>query len=112
MEEIKRVNSDKVVKPIEDPLQFDGFTLDEIRHHRALIAVRKEFAKAKILEQVDTLKDRNPFAPDGSLKAASRLGSLPMKIMRGLNYTDYIMMGLSAVGSVRKVFSFFKKKKK
>ena len=112
MEEIKRVNSDKVVKPIEDPLQFDGFTLDEIRHHRALIAVRKEFAKAKILEQVDTLKDRNPFAPDGSLKAASRLGSLPMKIMRGLNYTDYIMMGLSVVGSVRKVFSFFKKKKK
>ncbi|MDE6290841.1 MAG: hypothetical protein K2M16_04855, partial [Muribaculaceae bacterium] len=62
MEEIKRLNADKVVQPIEDPLQFDGFTLDEIRHHRALIAVRKEFAKVKILEQVDTLKDRNPFA--------------------------------------------------
>lgn len=112
MEEIKRSNSDKVVTPIEEPEQFNGFTLDEIRHHRALLAVRKEFAKAKILEDVDKLKDRNPFAPDGSLKAATRLGSLPMKIMRGLNYTDYIMLGLSAFGTARKMFSFFKKKKK
>lgn len=112
MEEIKRLNSDKVVRPIEDPLQFNGFTLDEIRHQRALIAVRKEFAKAKIMEQVDSLKDRNPFAPDGSLKSAARLGSIPMKIMRGLNYTDYIMMGISAFGTLRKFFSLFKKKKK
>lgn len=112
MEEIKRINSDKVVKPVEEPLQFDGYTLDEIRHQRALVAVRKEFAKAKIFEQVDSLKDRNPFAPDGSLKAAARLGSLPMKIMRGLNYSDYIMMGISAIGTARKIFSFFKKKKK
>ncbi len=111
MEEIKRSNSDKIVKQTDDTPQFNGFTLDEIRHHRALIAVRKEFAKAKILEQVDSLKDRNPFAPDGSLKAAARLGTLPMKIMRGLNYTDYIMMGISALGTARKVFSFFKKKK-
>lgn len=112
MEEIKRQNSDKVVTSIEDPLQFNGFTLDEIRHHRALLAVRKEFAKAKILEQMDSLKDRNPFAPDGSLKSATRLGSLPMKIMRGLNYTDYIMMGISVFGTVRKALSLFKKKKK
>lgn len=112
MEEIKRTNSDKVVKPVEEPPRFDGFTLDEIRHHRALIAVRKEFAKAKILEDLDKVKERNPFAPDGSLKAAQRLGSVPMKIMRGLNYTDYIMMGLSAFSTVRKVLSMFKKKKK
>ncbi len=112
MEEIKRNNSDKVVKNVEEPPHFDGFTLDEIRHHRALIAVRKEFAKAKILEEVDKVKDRNPFAPDGSLKAAQRLGNVPMKIMRGLNYTDYIMMGISAFGTVRKMLSLFKKKKK
>lgn len=112
MEEIKRSNSDKVVTPVEEPVQFNGYTLDEIRHHRALLAVRKEFAKTKIMEDVDRLKERNPFAPDGSLKAATRLGALPMKIMRGLNYTDYIMMGLSVFGTARKMLSFFKKKKK
>ena len=112
MEEIKRLNSDKVVRPVEESPTFNGFTLDEIRHNRALIAVRKEFAKAKVMQQVDALKDRNPFAPDGSLKAGARLGTIPMKIMRGLNYTDYIMMGISVIGTMRKVFSLFKKKKK
>ncbi len=112
MEEIKRPNSDKIVTSEEDLPHFNGFTLDEIRHHRALIAVRKEFAKAKILEQVDSLKERNPFAPDGSLKAAARLGNVPMKIMRGLNYTDYSRRGIAAFGTFRKVFDICIKKKK
>lgn len=112
MEEIKRSNSDRVVTNSEEQMQFNGYTLDEIRHQRALLAVRKEFAKAKILEEVDKVKDRNPFSQDGSLKAAQRLGNVPMKIMRGLNYTDYIMMGISAFGTIRKILSLFKKKKK
>lgn len=90
---------------------FGGFTLDEIRHHRALIAVRKEFAKAKVLENVDLLKERNPFSPDSDLKAAARLGSLPLKLVKGLNYTDYFMLGASLIGTVRKTLKFFKKKK-
>ena len=94
MENVKRIEGkDKVLPSTDETVEFDGYTLDEIRHRRALVAVRKEFAKVKVLEQVEGLKDRNPFAPDGSLKAAARLGSIPMKIVRGLNYTDYIMMG-------------------
>lgn len=97
--------------PGETP-EFPGFTLEEIRHQRALIAVRKEFAKARLLEDVDLLKERNPFAAGSTLKAAGRLGTLPLKIMKGLNYTDYIMLGVSAFGSARKIFSLFRKKKK
>lgn len=113
MENVKRIESkDKVLPHDKDPEEFKGYTLDEIRHHRALLAVRKEFAKVKALEQFEGIKDRNPFAPDGSLKAAARLGSLPLKIVKGLNYSDYIMMGISAFGTAKKVFSFFHKKKK
>lgn len=112
MEEIKRLNSDKVVTQVDEPVEFEGYTLDEIRHHRALIAVRKEFAKARMMEEADLLKERNPFAQDGSLKAASRLGSLPMKLVKGLNYTDYIMLGISVFGVAKKVFSLFRRKKK
>lgn len=95
----------------EDDNEFKGYTLEEIRHHRALIAVKKEFAKAKVLENFEIIKDYNPFAKDGSLKAAARLGTLPLKIVKGLNYTDYIMLGLSAFSTGRKFFSFFRKKK-
>lgn len=113
MEEKMLTNRDRVVvTPEVEKEEFNGYTLDEIRHHRALIAVRKEFAKARIMGELETLKERNPFAEDAKLKAAARLGSIPMKIMRGLNYTDYIMMGISAFGAARKMFSFFKKKKK
>lgn len=97
--------------PENPSLEFEGFTLDEIRHHRALIAVRKEFAKARMFEKMESVKERNPFAPGGKLKAASRLGSIPLKLMKGLNYTDYILIGLSAFGTLRKAFSFFRKKK-
>lgn len=107
--------TDKVSLPAriqgETP-EFAGFTLDEIRHARALVAVKKEFAKARLLEDVDLLKERNPFAAGSTLKAAGRLGTLPLKIMKGLNYTDYIMLGVSAFGSARKIFSLFRKKKK
>ena len=113
MENVKLIEGrDKVLNPNDDSEEFGGYTLDEIRHRRALIAVRKEFAKAKMFEEMEKLKDRNPFAPDGTLKAASRLGSIPMKIVQGLNYTDYIMMGFSAFGTIKKIFSFFRKKKK
>lgn len=105
-------NKDKVLIQDAPEVEFKGYTLDEIRHQRALVAVKKEFARAKMMGAVDMVKDRNPFAEDGKLKAVSRLGTVPMKIMKGLNYTDYIVMGLSLIGTARKVFSFFRKKKK
>lgn len=94
-------------------LEFDGFTLEEIRHHKALIAVRKEFAKAKLFEKVENAKAMNPFihSRQGKIKAASSLGSLPLKMIKGLNYTDYILLGISTFGTMRKLFSLFRKKK-
>lgn len=97
----------------QDPqAEFEGFTIEEIRHRRALLAVRKEFAKARIFEQVDAIKERNPFAADSKLKAAGRLGSIPLKLVKGLNYTDYILLGVSAFGTAKKIFSLFRKKNK
>lgn len=113
MDNVKRIESkDKILLHSDESVEFQGYTLDEIRHHRALLAVRKEFAKVKVIENFESLKDRNPFAPDGTLKAAARLGSIPMKIAKGLNYSDYIMLGISAFGTAKKVFSFFHRKKK
>lgn len=96
----------------EETPAFEGFTLDEIRHHRALISVRKEFAKAKVLEKVEGVRQNTPFAKGGKMKTAAHLGSIPMKLMKGLNYTDYIFLGLSTFSAVRKAFSLFRKKKR
>lgn len=95
----------------EDATEFEGLTLDEIRHLKALVAVRKEFAKARIFEQATAIKSRNPFAADGKMKAAARIGSLPLKLVKGLNYTDYILLGVSVFGTAKKIFSLFRKRK-
>lgn len=108
----KQIGQIKRPPHVEAPEAFEGYTLDEIRHHRALMSVRKEFAKAKAFENLDALKDHNPFGPNSKMKAASRLGSLPVKLVKGLNYTDYIMLGLSTFSTARKLFSLFRKKKK
>lgn len=91
---------------------FEGFTLDEIRHQRALIAVRKEFAKAKAFENVDMMKQNTPFAKGGVMKSAAHLSSIPLKLMKGLNYTDYILLGFSAFSTVKKIYSLFRRKKR
>lgn len=108
----KQIGMSTTPPHVDSPEVFQGYTLDEIRHHRAIMAVRKEFAKAKAFENVSTLKDRNPFGSNSKLKAASRLGTIPMKLVKGLNYTDYIMLGISTFSTAKKLFSLFRKKKK
>lgn len=107
-------NKDRVLtQKAESAPHFDGFTLDEIRHHRALIAVRKEFAKAKVFEKVDGVKQNTPFMKNNSkLKTAAQFSSIPMKLLKGLNYTDYILLGFSTFSTLKKVFSLFRKKKR
>lgn len=107
----KQIGFNKRPPHVETPDVFEGYTLDEIRHHRALMSVRKEFAKAKAFEDLASIKNYNPFAPDSKVKAAARLGSLPLKLVKGLNYADYIMLGLSTFSTFKKVFSLFRKKK-
>ncbi len=110
MAQTNNVTSSKTLLQAEEHAEFEGFTLDEIRHRKALVAVKKEFAKARIFEQANNIKAHNPFAADSKLKAAARLGRLPMKLVKSLNYTDYILLGVSVFGTAKKIFTFFRKK--
>ncbi|MBD5355478.1 MAG: hypothetical protein HDR88_00485 [Bacteroides sp.] len=112
MNEIKK--TEDVAKSITHPeVQFKGYTLEEIRYQRALVMLQKEFCKNKILRNVNTLKKANPLTPQGAASLIpGRMGTLTTKVLSGLNYVDYAMLGFSIFSSVRKVFSFFHKKKK
>lgn len=110
MAQMNNTTSSKTILQAAEHAEFEGFTLDEIRHRKALIAVKKEFAKARIFEQANSIKAHNPFAADSKLKAAARLGKLPMKLVKSLNYTDYILLGVSVFGTAKKIFTFFRKK--
>lgn len=104
-------NTEKVAKDITDPQNnFKGYTLEEIRYQRALVALQKEFSKTKIIRTAHNITRSNPLAPSAS-SMSGKVGFVASKLLTGLNYLDYAMIGFSVFGTARKVFSFFRKKK-
>lgn len=112
MNEIKK--TEEVAKSITNPdVKFTGYTLEEIRYQRALVALQKEFCKTKILRNVRNLQKTNPLSPSSAAKSMpGKVGFVATKLISGLNYLDYAMLGFSVFSSARKIYSFFHKGKK
>ncbi len=112
MNEIRK--TEDVAKSITHPeVQFKGYTLEEIRYQRALVALQKEFCKTKMARNVHNLKKANPLTPAGAANSLpGKLGFAATKLITGLNYLDYAVLGFSIFSSVRKVYSLFRRKKK
>lgn len=96
------------------PAEVKGLTIREIRYQRALVALQKEFCKEKMHTGVLKLKSASPFSKDynGKSKPLGKISGIAGKIIGGMNYLDYALIGYTAFSNVRKVLGFFKKKKK
>ncbi|MDE6683272.1 MAG: hypothetical protein K2J87_07590, partial [Muribaculaceae bacterium] len=96
-----------------DKKNFKGYTIEELRYQRALVALQKEFCKSKVLHKVDRVKNRKLIG-EGSSGGSKifKVGSIASKLLRGLSYIDYAMLGMSLFGSGKKVYKFIKGKKK
>lgn len=111
MNEIKE--KEKMAKDIAAPQKaFKGYTIEEIRFQRALVAMEADFCKVKIYKSWENIVNANPFMPGNKSSLTSRAGNLAIKMFNGLNYLDYILIGLSVFKSSKKVLSFFKGLKK
>ena len=107
MKEIKA--KEKVAKEIMTPEnEFKGYTIEEIRFHRALVAMEADFCKTKMQKGWNNLQKSNPFSPSSGSTLPVKAGSIAMKLVKGLNYADYIMLGISLFSGARKVMSLFK----
>ncbi len=96
------------------PRQVKGLTISEIRYQRALVALQKEFCKEKIDMSIRKLKTSSPFSKDyagGKKSSFGKFGAIAGKLIGGMNYLDYAIIGFSAFSNVRKLLGFFKKKK-
>ena len=92
--------------------EFKGYTIEELRYQRALVALQKEFCKSKVLHKVDRVKSRKLMGDDDGSSKIAKFGSLAGKLLVGLNYLDYAMIGMSLFGSGKKIYKFIKGKKK
>ena len=111
MEPIKS-KEQKAKEIIAPENEFKGYTIEEIRFQRALVAMEVEFSKAKIIKSWNGIQKLNPFSIESGSKLPVRAGSVAKRLVNGLNYMDYIMIGWSLFSGVKKVFSLFRRKKK
>ena len=114
MKEIKA--KEKVAQDIMTPdNDFKGYTIEEIRFQRALVALEADFCKNKVFRSWNNLQKNNPFSMmSGGSKSSlpGKAGSIALKLINGLNYMDYVFLGVSAFSGIRKIYSLFKGKKK
>lgn len=106
------VASEKGNQTLNPDKDFKGYTIEELRYQRALVALQKEFCKAKVIRQIDKIRNPNGEAGESKTSKLARIAGIGGKLLLGLNYLDYAMIGMSLFGSGRKIYNFFKGKKK
>lgn len=106
-------DKEKIAKDIVTPeREFKGYTIEEIRFQRALVAMEADFCKTKILKSWDNIQGANPLNPTHKSTLPTKAGSLALKMFQGLNYVDYVLLGLSIFKGSKKLFSIFRRKKR
>lgn len=100
---------DQTIQPVE---QFKGYTLEELRYNRALIALKAEFCKEKMLSDFQAAKSKTIL---GKLQGGEGTGLFKSgvlgKMARSLNYIDYILVGLTTFKTIRSITSLFRRKR-
>lgn len=89
---------------------FKGYSMEDLRYQRALVAMRKEFCKSKIAHTAHRIRKQGFFGRSGNTSRMAHAGSLASKVISGLSYLDYVMIGMSVFGTGRKIYKFFHKK--
>ena len=106
-------NTPKIAKDIVKPENsFSGYTLEEIRYQRALVALQADFCKTKIIKSFQNLQKANPLSPTSAATSLpGKAGAVALKLINGLNYLDYAVLGFSIFTTLKKFVSFFRRKK-
>lgn len=104
-------DSDSMGIKVPEKHEFKGYDLNELRYQRALLFIKKEFLKEKALNDTMAIKQRIPIVNGKSPISGMSPTSLVGRVVKGLNYADYLMLGFTAFNAGKKLFSIFRKKK-
>lgn len=110
MKQLENVSPEHVS---DENVEFKGYTIEQLKYQRALIALRKEFVREQIMQTVQQIRPqrkKNDSPAGGSKMAVAKL--IGSKLLNNLNTLDYVMVGMSLFGTVKKIYHLFKNKKK
>lgn len=90
---------------------FNGYTIEELRYQRAIIALRKEFCKANLVQSVHQLRPKRKEKNGSFSSKFSLAAKIASKVFANLNVLDYVMMGMSIFGTAKKGYKLIRGKK-
>lgn len=91
--------------------EFAGYTMEELRYQRAMLALKKEFLKERAMEEVDAIKNQLPLVNGQMGPKLSMAKGIAGKLMKGLDMADYLMLGFQGFRIMRKVGTLFRRRK-
>lgn len=95
----------------DDKPVFKGYSLDELRYRQAVVELKKTFIKEKMMGNVEKIKQSTPLLNGNHGVSLPTLGGIAGKVLNGMNFLDYAMIGFSLFSTGKKIFSFFRRKK-
>lgn len=104
----------KITDALTPELSPRGYTMEELRYRMAITAVKKELCKDQLASYWQGLVDASPLKALTEKKAEGKTISKGLlgKFLKGLDYADYVVLGMSAFKAVKKIATLFKRKKK
>lgn len=112
MKELTTTKGNVAREIMEPPTEFKGYTIEEIRFQRALVALEADFCKTRLMKSWNNIQKINPLSPESLSPISGKAGGIALKMFKGLNYLDYILLGATIFSGTRKFFSFFRRSKK
>lgn len=98
----------------DEEKQFKGYSIDELKYQRAFILLQREFTQAKLAEIMQRFTNKNSsiYNHNKSKKQSPfGVGNILGRIVKGLDYLDYAVLGLSVFSTGKKIFSVFRRRK-
>ncbi|MDE7181046.1 MAG: hypothetical protein K2N88_07625 [Muribaculaceae bacterium] len=100
----------EVVKAEPQHEEFKGYTMAEIKYQRAMLALKKEYCKDKMMQSMAQFRPKKK-EPSKKSSAFAIATSMASKLLGNLNTLDYIMMGISLFGTAKKGYKLIRGKK-
>lgn len=92
--------------------EFKGYSMEELRYRRAMMALKKDFCRERIRTNFNAIRHPGGRSESGNaLSRFQKVANVTAKLFANAKVMDIALIGLSVFGSGRKIYKLFGKKK-
>ena len=90
--------------------RFEGYDMEELRRRITITEIKRDFLREKAMGEVIKMKNQVPVLNGKSVFSGFTPKGVVGKLINGLSFADYILLGLQAMRITKKIGTIFKRK--